>query len=314
MIKIKCIQLLAARWLPTWDVRPLLLFLSLHPFMLPVLLFPPAPGPKLHLLLLVPSTPPLHNPQVLSRLKESTNTFVKLDKDALARARMRFQYSLYGKFFGKPPPFEQEKNALLVKWADLGNIQISNLPNGFLLIRCATESTMQRLLLDGPWSINGLILQLSAWQPFFEPVHAKLDTAAIWVQLHNLPVDFWDGETLEIITSHMGHLLKIDELTASLARSKFARTCIKIDLSKPLCRGFWVGFDEQRVFVVVMYERLPTFCYTCGMIGHGSDSCAGSSSTGPSSSPLPPGVLSGLVEGTGRSPGDHDRGVQERDP
>lgn len=68
------------------------------------------------------------------------------------------------------------------------------------------------------------------------------------------------------------------------------------------------------MFVVVMYERLPTFCYTCGMIGHGSGSCAGSSSTGPSSSPLPPGVLSRSVEGRGHSPGDDDRGVQERDP
>lgn len=71
----------------------------------------------------------------------------------------------------------------------------------------------------------------------------------------------------------MGHLLKIDELTSSLTRSKFAQVCIEIDLSKPLCHGFWVGDDRQKVFVVGMYERLPTFCYNCVVVGHGTNSC-----------------------------------------
>lgn len=31
------------------------------------------------------------------------------------------------------------------------------------------------------------------------------------VQLHNLPVEFWDGETLETISSSLGRLLKIDD-------------------------------------------------------------------------------------------------------
>lgn len=33
-------------------------------------------------------------------------------------------------------------------------------------------------------------------------------------------------------------------------------------------------YDEQKVFVVVQYERLPTFCYWCGLVGHGEYSCS----------------------------------------
>lgn len=147
---------------------------------------------------------------------------------------------------------------------------------------------MEHILLDGPWSVNGIILQLSQWKPFFEPSFAKLSTAAIWVQFHNLPVKFWDGDTLESISSHLGILLKIDELTMSLTRSKFARVCLEIDLAKPLSQGFWLGDDVHRVFVVVQYERLPIFCYNCGLIGHGSNSCSCSVTSGASSSPPPP--------------------------
>lgn len=59
---------------------------------------------------------PLHNVQVLNKLKETTTEFVKIDSDILSRARSRFQHSLFGKFFGKPTNFEQVKLILLSKW------------------------------------------------------------------------------------------------------------------------------------------------------------------------------------------------------
>lgn len=128
--------------------------------------------------------------------------------------------------------------------------------------------------MDCPWSVNGVILQLSPWKPFFEPTFANLNTVAVWIQLHNLLVEFWQGETLETIANQLGTLIKVDDFTSSLTRSKYARLCVEIDLSKPLRHGFWIGDDLHKVFVVVMYERLPTFCYTCEMIGHDSNSCS----------------------------------------
>ncbi|XP_039118817.1 uncharacterized protein LOC120254910 [Dioscorea cayenensis subsp. rotundata] len=223
---------------------------------------------------------PLHNATILNKLKESTSDFIRLDSDLLNRAHLKFQHALYGKLFGKSPPFEQVKADLLAKWGMFGTILISDLPNGFLLIRCPSQQIMKKLLLDGPWAVNGIILQISPWKPFFEPSFAKLSTATIWLQFHNLPMELWDGETLETIVSQFGTLLKVDDFTVSLSRSKYARVCVEIDLSKPLCRGFWVGDDMNKVFVVVMYERLPTFCYTCGLIGHGSNSCSRSAASG----------------------------------
>lgn len=154
-----------------------------------------------------------------------------------------------------------------------GSFQISDLPNGYLLIRCSTHEAMQKLLFDGSWAVNGIVLQLVPWKPYFKPAFTKLSTAALWVQLHNLPVEFWEGEALETISSLLGRLLRNDDFTASLSRSKYARICVEIDLAKPLKQGFWIGDEDNRVFVVVLYECLPTFCYLCGLVGHGSNSC-----------------------------------------
>lgn len=105
---------------------------------------------------------------------------------------------------------------LQTKWSKIGVFHTSNVPNGYLLIRCKTHVAMQKLRFDGPWVVNGVTLQLAPLQPYFEPTFYKLSATVIWLQLHNLPVEFWDRDSLETVASHIGRLPKIDNFTSSL--------------------------------------------------------------------------------------------------
>lgn len=67
----------------------------------------------------------------------------------------------------------------MAKWMEIGEVSISDLPISFLLIPYASYEVLQRIIVEGPWHINGIILQLSPWQPFFEPAFAKLNTIVI---------------------------------------------------------------------------------------------------------------------------------------
>lgn len=149
----------------------------------------------------------------LARLKATVSDTVRVDADIKLRAQIRFQLALYGKLFGKSSLFEMVKTILLGLWKTLGVVHISDMSNGYLLIRCETEVTKQHLLFGGPWSVNGLTLQLVPWQPYFEPAFTKLTKAMVWLQQHNLTVELWDGESLETITEPIGRLLKVDEFT-----------------------------------------------------------------------------------------------------
>lgn len=95
------------------------------------------------------------------KLKESATEFIKFNGDTIGRACNKLQNSLYGKYFGNPTPLEQVKAFPTTKWANYGEVLILDLLNGFLLICCASHNIMQHLFIDGPWSINGIILQLS---------------------------------------------------------------------------------------------------------------------------------------------------------
>lgn len=150
---------------------------------------------------------------------------------------MSFQLALYGKLFRKSPPFKIVKTILLGLWKSLGMIHISNMMNRYLLIKCEIESTKQQLLFGAPWTVNGLTLQLVPQQPYFNIVFTMITRTMVWLQLHNLPIELWDGESLETITEPIGKLLKVDEFTLSLSRTRFARVYLEIDLARPLKRG-----------------------------------------------------------------------------
>lgn len=58
---------------------------------------------------------PFQDGPVLAKLKENATEFVQMDMEAQSRVWMLFQNSLYGKVFGKPPPFEQVTMQMMTK-------------------------------------------------------------------------------------------------------------------------------------------------------------------------------------------------------
>lgn len=127
---------------------------------------------------------------------------------------------------------------LTKKWKQWGICYISDMTNGYFLVRCAYVEMLGAVLFEGPWSVNGMVFHLSYWHEHFQPVFANLSKAAIWLQLHHLPVEYRDGDLLETVTEHIGTLLKIDDHTLLLDWTKFAQVCLEIDFLQPLKRGF----------------------------------------------------------------------------
>ena len=54
----------------------------------------------------------------------------------------------------------------------------------------------------------------------------------------------------------------------------FLRVKVEVDVSKPLCKGRKVALnDDTKIWVSFKYEKLPNFCYWCGMVSHVDREC-----------------------------------------
>ena len=71
------------------------------------------------------------------------------------------------------------------------------------------------------------------------------------------------------IGDRMGICVKIDERPWSSDQARFMRIRMELEIQKPLRRGGMVISPEGiRTWVYYWYERLPVFCYSCGVMGH----------------------------------------------
>ena len=61
---------------------------------------------------------------------------------------------------------------------------------------------------------------------------------------------------------------------AGMIAGDFLRVRVEVDVSKPLYRGRRVVLDDdEEVWVSFSYEKLPNFCYWCGMVSHDDKDC-----------------------------------------
>jgi hypothetical protein len=93
----------------------------------------------------------------------------------------------------------------------------------------------------------------------------------IWVRVSRLPFGMVNKVVGEAIGGEMGEFLEMDKGEDGSAVGRFLRIKIRFDIHEPLMRGVSVHVEEGELLPLwcpVMYEYLPDFCFTCGIIGH----------------------------------------------
>ncbi|XP_023879304.2 uncharacterized protein LOC111991740 [Quercus suber] len=194
---------------------------------------------------------------------------VTLTRETKRRIRGPWSKALIIKLYGKSMGLQYLHDKLNFLWKPSGRIVCVDLGNGFYSVRFSLKEDMDAVLEKGPWFIGGHFLSIRPWEPFFKPSTANVSLIAVWVRLHELPMELYETEVLKHIGTSIGKVLRIDTHTAMEARGRYARLCIQVDINKPLINTILIGKFEQPV----MYEGIHEFCFSCGRIGHKRDSC-----------------------------------------
>ncbi|KAL0928744.1 hypothetical protein M5K25_000663 [Dendrobium thyrsiflorum] len=101
-------------------------------------------------------------------------------------------------------------------------------------------------------------------------------------RMPHLPLQCWDEDNVALIASMIGVPLMLDGNMFLWGRREFARVCVRLELDKPLPLGVWVDGIAGRFFQKVEYEKISTFCYNCGMVGHDKSECTNGRAVEPS--------------------------------
>ncbi|XP_058748819.1 uncharacterized protein LOC131621797 [Vicia villosa] len=157
-------------------------------------------------------------------------------------------------------------------WKLKNGVEVQELNKNLFLFRFATKREMEWVLRSGPWSFDRHLLVLDRVSGEEQPSNLNMHFGTFWTRVYDLPLMLRSETMARKLGQILGTFEEIDMKEGNRS-GRFLRIRVTIDLNNPLKRGTVVRFKDKTHRVHFKYERLPTFCFICGRIGHQLKDC-----------------------------------------
>ena len=160
-------------------------------------------------------------------------------------------------------------------WRTERGFSVRDMGDNLLLFEFEDEADMERVLFAEPWSYDKYLVAFRKVEEDVEIESLIFDRVTFWVQIHNIPMLSLKKEIAEALGRGIGEVMKTTETDEEMGGGRVMRIRVKVDITKPLCRGRKIGLaNGKEGWAAFKYERLPNFCFWCGLVTHGEKDCA----------------------------------------
>nr|XP_027075879.1 uncharacterized protein LOC113699724 [Coffea arabica] len=181
--------------------------------------------------------------QVSTYRGEATVIFSREDAEKLASS---FHLALVSKFsHGRPVLEDIRKFFSTLNFQD--HVFVGLLDYRHVLIKCTAEADFNRLWTRDIWHLGKHAMRVFRWTRDFH-VHRESSLVLVWVSLPALPIHFHDKHSLFSILAPVRKPLFVDSATTARTRPSVARSCVEIDLLKPIYQRVWAAVEGEPGF------------------------------------------------------------------
>lgn len=210
----------------------------------------------------------------LSLSKDEDEELV-LDSSNLDRNPELFDYCLVGTFLtDRTINFNIMKHRLASIWRPGKGVAIREIGSQRFLFQFFHMIDMRRVIDGGPWSFDNHILILHQLKHGELPLHVPLNYVNFWVHIYDLPVGYMSEAVGKQLGNFIGKFLEYDVNNNSALWRAYMRIRVAVDVHNPLkrCKKIRKVGGEWSL-VSFKYERLGSFCFLCGRLGHTERFC-----------------------------------------
>ncbi|XP_058733455.1 uncharacterized protein LOC131605074 [Vicia villosa] len=163
-------------------------------------------------------------------------------------------------------------STMIGAWKLRNPVETQQLSKNLFLFRFSTRRDLESVLRNGPWSFDRNILVLARVSGEEQSSELNMHYGVFWFRVYQLPLMLRSESMAKKLGGILGVFEEMDMKEAN-RNGRFLRIKVTIDLKLPLKRGIVIRFKDKNLRVHFKYERLPTFCFICGRLGHQLKDC-----------------------------------------
>ncbi|KAM6583995.1 hypothetical protein CsatB_010997 [Cannabis sativa] len=210
-------------------------------------------------------------------LEEEEEHEVLFDDDCIEEEDTSFddRWCLVGRLLSrKVSDFQIFQNIMADLWKPGKGITIKILEQNRFLFQFYHEIDVQRIIDGSPWTYDRKQLLLERLKPGENPRMVALNFIEMWVQIHELRPGFKTEWAIREAAKYIGTYVSSDPNNFQGVWRDYLRVRVKINVTEPLKRRMkFRSRNGDWFYAYFKYERVPTFCFICGIMGHAEKLC-----------------------------------------
>jgi hypothetical protein len=165
--------------------------------------------------------------------------------------------------------------AMRPAWGNPRGLRARSVGVNLFMADFATKLDRDRALEGTPWMVGRHAVLLQEYNPNLKPSEIRFESMDIWVRILDIPIGWMNEKKGGKLARLVGPMRKLDVDDQGEASGSYFRARIGIPINKPLRR--WVTTENEKtnskVRYDLQYEKLPYYCFSCGLIGHSELEC-----------------------------------------
>lgn len=205
----------------------------------------------------------------------SGETCVTIPNSVIEKNIRSWESFIIGQFYSDPPSQGTIQTIVNGIWSkQFRDITVSKMEGFAFLLRIPNASTRAHVLKQCLWQIEGQTVFVAKWEPGIVPVKPELTSAPIWLELRDVPLQFFNEEALEHIASQVGDPKFLHPHTANKTNLEVAKVFTIIDPRVPLPEAVNARFESGEIRRIrVSSPWMPPVCSFCKEVGHSLKRC-----------------------------------------
>ncbi|KAJ8765956.1 hypothetical protein K2173_020472 [Erythroxylum novogranatense] len=154
-------------------------------------------------------------------------------------------------------------------------MSVRELNGGTYIFQFYDAVDLNRIMDMSPWSFNNQALLLERMGEYGNPWDVPLNHIYLWIKIFGLRSGFRSESVVKYVGDDIGEFVEADPTNYIDKWKEHWCVRVKLDINKPLKSSLTLKKEKTKetITVTFAYERLPTFCFLCGVLGHGEKFC-----------------------------------------